>query len=32
MQTIRDLLRKYPSKFNFDGMFPSLVGLFTHAN
>ena len=26
------MLRKYPSKYNFDGMFSDLVGLFSYAS
>jgi vesicle coat complex subunit len=31
MQATQVVLRKYPSKYNFDGMFEDLVGLFDHA-
>lgn len=31
-QTIQNILRKYPSKYNFDGMFVDLVALFEYAS
>lgn len=30
-QTMQNILRKYPSKYNFDGMFVDLVSLLDHA-
>lgn len=29
--TMQNILRKYPSKYNFDGMFLDLVSLLDHA-
>lgn len=30
-QTVKNILRKYPSKYNFDGMFLDLVALLEFA-
>jgi len=29
---MQNILRKYPSKYNFDGMFLDLIGLLDYAN
>lgn len=31
IQTAQNILRKYPSRYNYDGMFPDLVALFDYA-